>query len=339
MTSFLRLAGFVYIAVALIILLRRPNRMTWGLFLYLVSATDAEFYRFPVWLFPVVEVASVVLSVAGTIGLVIFAVRFPDDRPIGWRAWIDRIAIPIGALFAIPNLAWDVTSLLFGQSPKPWMTYGATFGALGLILVAGVALVATDLTAKPWERQRLRWVIAGIFFTLLSSATSWARYWSAAYAFATADALVWLAAVLYALAPFAYSTPSRDSGFSRYRLSSAARSSSRSSPLPFSRCFALIEWLAGRLIEGTGITLVLVAAAAIGVAFYLSTIESKVEQLIERTLFRRRHQAERHLAHVAAGLPDAQNMETVKAALMHEPVRPIRSVRPRSSARRFRRLS
>ena len=321
LTSFLRLAGFVYIAVALIILLRRPNRMTWGLFLYLVSATDAEFYRFPVWLFPVVEFASVVLSVAGTIGLVIFAVRFPDDRPIGWRAWIDRVAIPIGALFAIPNLAWDVTSLLFGQSPKPWMTYGATFGALGLILVAGVALVATDLTAKPWERQRLRWVIAGIFFTLLSSATSWARYWSAAYAFATADALVWLAAVLYALAPFAiFYAVARQRVFEISFVVSRTLVFTIVTATVFA-IFALIEWLAGRLIEGTGITLVLVAAAAIGVAFYLSTIESKVEQLIERTLFRRRHEAERHLAHVAAGLPDAQNMETVKEALMREPVR------------------
>ena len=49
--SFLRLAGFAYIVVALLILLRRPNRMTWGLFLYLVSATNVTLYRFPDWLF------------------------------------------------------------------------------------------------------------------------------------------------------------------------------------------------------------------------------------------------------------------------------------------------
>jgi GAF domain-containing protein len=321
LTSFLRLAGFIYIAVALIILLRRPNRMTWGLFLYLVSATDAEFYRFPVWLFPIVEFASAMLSVAGTIGLVIFAVRFPDDRPIGWRAWIDRIAIPIGALFTVPNLAWDATSLLFGQSPSAWMSYGSTFGALALILVAGVALVATDLTAKPWERQRLRWVIAGIFFTLLSSATSWARYWSAAYAFATADVLVWISAVLYALAPFAiFYAVARQRVFDISFVVSRTLVFTIVTATIFA-VFALVEWLAGRLIERTGVTLVLVAAAAIGVAFYMSTIESKVEQLIERTLFRRRHQAERHLAHLAAGLPDAQNVQTVEEALMREPVR------------------
>ncbi len=47
LASFLRLTGFAYIAVALINLFRRPSRMTWGLFLYLVSATSVALYRFP----------------------------------------------------------------------------------------------------------------------------------------------------------------------------------------------------------------------------------------------------------------------------------------------------
>ena len=64
----MRLAGFGYIVVALAILLRRPNRMTWGLFLYLVSATDVTFYRFPDGLWPFVIVASNLLDVAGTVG-------------------------------------------------------------------------------------------------------------------------------------------------------------------------------------------------------------------------------------------------------------------------------
>jgi hypothetical protein len=320
LTSFLRLAGFVYIAVALIILLRRPNRMTWGLFLYLVSATDVGLYRFPVWSFPIIEFASDVLSVAGTVGLVIFAVRFPDNQPAGWRAWIDRIALPAGVVFAIPNLAWDATSLFFGQSPKAWMSYGSTFGALALILVAAIALVATYLTAKPWERQRLQWVIAGVFFTLLSVASSWAHYWSAAYAFTSSDVWVWFYAVLYALAPFAiFYAVARQRVFEISFVVSRTLVFTIVTAAIFA-VFALIEWLAGRLIERTGVTLVLVAAAAIGVAFYLSTIESKVEQLIERTLFRRRQQADKHVAHVAAGLPDAQNAETVKEALLREPV-------------------
>ncbi len=201
--SFLRLAGFAYIVIALLILLRRPNRMTWGLFLYLVSATNVALFRFPVALLPVAQLASDILAVAGPIGLVIFAARFPGDKATGWRVWLDRLAIPVGALFVIPNIAWDATSLFAGGSPAPWMTLGSVIGALGLIAIAGVTLVAAYFGVARTQRQRFVWVIAGVLFTLLNYVSEWARYWSTAYSLATSDALVWTAVVLYAIAPFA----------------------------------------------------------------------------------------------------------------------------------------
>lgn len=319
LASFLRLAGFAYIVVALVILVRRPNRMTWGLFLYLVSATNVTLYRFPEWLFPAATLASDVLTVAGTIGLVIFAVRFPDDKPSGWRATIDRLAIPIGALFLIPNVAWDAASLFWGQSPAIWMSYGSTFGALALIALAGVVLVLSYVAARPWERQRLQWVIVAILFTLLNDASSWARYWSAAYSLATAGAWVWISAVLYACAPFAiFYAVVRQRVFEISFVVNRTLVFTIVTATIFAT-FALIEWVAGRLLERTGVTIVLVGLAAIGVAFYLSTVESKIEQFVERTLFRRRHEAEQHLAHITAGLPDAQNAQTVEDALVTEP--------------------
>src|SRR5579871_1497060 len=138
LTSFLRLTGFAYIVIALLILLRRPNRMTWGLFLYLVAATDVALFRFPVWLAPIAQLASDILAVAGPIGLVIFAARFPGDNPTGWRVWLDRLAIPVGALFVIPNLAWDAAALFGSGSPAPWMSLGSVAGALALLGIAGV---------------------------------------------------------------------------------------------------------------------------------------------------------------------------------------------------------
>jgi hypothetical protein len=320
LASFLRLAGFVYIAVALIILLRRPNRMTWGLFLYLASATDVTLYRFPDWLLPAAAFASDLLSVAGTVGLVIFAVRFPDDRPLGWRLWLDRLAIPIGALFAIPNLAWDATSLFAGRSPTAWMSYGSTLGALALILVAGVTLVATYLAAQPSQRQRLQWVIAGVFFTLLSYASGWARYWSTAYPLATSNAVVWSATILYACAPFAIAyAVARQRVFEISFVVSRTLVYSLVSATIFG-VFALVEWLAGRLIEHSGVAVVLVALTAVGVAYSIHAIYSRAEQFVEVTLFRRRHQAERRLADLAAGLPYAQNRAAVEEALVREPV-------------------
>jgi|HubBroStandDraft_4_1064222.scaffolds.fasta_scaffold00004_89 hypothetical protein len=320
LASFLRLAGFAYIVVALIILLRRPSRMTWGLFLYLVSATNVELYRFPERFLPIAAFASDLLDVGGIIGLVIFAARFPDDRASGWRQWIDRLAIPVGALFAIPNLAWDARALFLGESPAAWMSYGSTLGGLALILLAGATLVATYVAARPWERQRLQWVIAGIFFTLLSAASSWARYWSTAYPLATSDAVAWTATVLYACAPFALAY-----AVIRQRVFDISFVISRTlvytivSAVVFG-IFALLEWFVGHVLEQSGIAIFVVALGAIGIAFSLDALYGRAEEFVERTLFRRRHLAERHIASVTAGLPYAENDAAVEAALVGEPV-------------------
>lgn len=320
LASFLRLAGFIYIAVALMILLRRPNRMTWGLFLYLVSATNVSLYRFPEKMLLVAIFASDVLSVAGTVGLVIFAVRFPNDRADGWRRVLDRLAVAIGVLFLIPNIAWDATSLFAGQSPAGWMSYGATLGALTLICIAAVALAATYLHARPGQRQRLQWVIAGVFFTFLSYASDWAKYWSAAYPLATSDAVVWTATVLYTFAPFALAyAVVRQRVFEISFIMSRTLVYTIVTAMVFG-LLALVEWLVARFIERTGVELTFGALAAVVIAFSIQVIYARAEQFVERTLFRRRHQAERRLARVAEGLPYAQNPAVVKAALLDEPV-------------------
>jgi hypothetical protein len=320
LASFLRLAGFGYIAVALVILMQRPSRMTWGLFLYLVSVTNVTLYRFPENALPVVELASDLLTVAGIVGLLIFAARFPDDRAVGWRGQLDRWAIAAGALFAVPNLAWDAESLFAGKSPSAWMSYGSTLGALVLILIGFVALVATYVAAPKTQRQRLQWVIAGVLFTFLSYATSWARYWSTAYPLATADAVLWTATVLYAIAPFtiAYAVV-------RQRVFEISFVISRTLVYTIVTAtivgiFALVEWVAGQMLEQAGAGAVLIALTAVAMAYSIHLIYARVEQLVERTLFRRRHRAEQHLADIAAGLPYAQNTDVVETALVREPV-------------------
>jgi hypothetical protein len=318
--SFLRLAGFIYIAVALVILLQRPSRMTWGLFLYLMSATSITLYRFPDALFLIAEFASDILSVAGPVGLIIFAARFPSGRPTTrWKAWLDRSAIPIGALFAIPNLAWDAGALLRGSSPAGWMSFGSTLSALVLILLAAIALGQTYLATPAQERQRLQWVIAGVLLTLVSYTRDWALYWEAAYSLVTSGALIWISALLYAVGPFALAY-----AVVRQRVFDISFVISRTVvygvlTASIFAIFAFIEWLLGQLIEHSGATVVLLALAAIGVAFWLESLHARVEAWIERVFFRRRHAAETRLAGIAEGLPYAEHTDDVDEALVREP--------------------
>lgn len=320
LASFLRLAGFGYIVVALVILLRRPSRMTWGLFLYLVSATDITLYGFSERMLPVAALASDILSVAGTLGLVIFAARFPDDRAVGWRVWLDRLAIPAAVLFVIPNVAWDAQTLYAGESPSSWMSYGSTLGALAIIVVAGVTLVITYFETAPRRRQRLQWVIVGVFFTLLNYASDWGRYWSLAYPLATSDAVIWIATLLYACAPFAVAY-----AVIRQRVFEISFVVSRTLvysivTITLFGTFALVEWIGGRLIEHAGVAGILLAGTAVVLAYSLHAIYGRIEGFVEGTLFRRRHEAERRVAAVAAGLPYAESGEAVQSALIDEPV-------------------
>jgi hypothetical protein len=320
LTSFLRLTGFAYIVVALVILLRRPNRMTWGLFLYLVSATDVALFRFPIWLLPIAQLASDILAVAGPIGLVIFAARFPGDKPTGWRVWLDRLAIPIGALFVIPNLAWDGASLFGSGSPAPWMSLGSVAGALALIAIAGVTLVAAYFSVGRTQRQRLAWVMVGVLFTLVSYVSEWARYWSTTYVLVTSDVAAWIAVVCYAIAPFAIAyAVVRQRVFDISFVVSRALVYTILTGAIFA-VFAFVEWLAARVIEQSGVTIVLVALTAIGIAFSLEAAHARIEAFVESLLFRRRHLAERHLESVAAGLPFAENAGIVDAAVVREPL-------------------
>jgi hypothetical protein len=319
-TAILRLAGFAYIAVALVILLRRPNRMTYGLFFYLISATDITLHRFPDEVFPLMQFGSDLLDIAGPVGLVIFAARFPDDRAGGWRALLDRLALPLGVLFAIPNLAWDVNALVYGIPPALWMTYGATLGALALVVVASIALLATYAVAPKPQRQRLVWAMTGVLLTLLSYASGWARLWSSAYWLASSDPLVWTATILYAVAPFAIAY-----AVVRQRVFDISFVVSRTLVYTIVTAalfciFSLVEWLTGRLVEHSGAAIAIVAVTAVGIAYSLHAIYGRVEQFVETTLFRRRRLAERHIAEVAAGLPYAENSEAVAAALVREPL-------------------
>ncbi len=220
----------------------------------------------------------------------------------------------------IPNIAWDATSLFAGGSPAPWMTLGSVIGALGLIAIAGVTLVAAYFGVARTQRQRFVWVMAGVLFTLLGYALDWARYWSTTYLLATSDVLVWIAVVLYAIAPFAIAyAVVRQRVFDISFVISRALVYTILTGAIFS-VFALVEWLAARLIEQSGVTIVLVGLTAIGIALSLEATHARIEALVEGLLFRRRRLAERHLADVAAGLPFAENGAVVDEALAREPV-------------------
>jgi hypothetical protein len=156
---------------------------------------------------------------------------------------------------------------------------------------------------------------------LLSQGSAWARYWSAAYPLASSNLLLWIATLLYAAAPFAIAY-----AVVRQRVFEISFVLGRTLVYTIVTAmiftfFALVEWLAGRLIEQTGVAVAFVGIAAVAVSFSLDALYDRVEQFVERTVFRKRHQAEQRLSEVAAELPAAASNAAVESALLAEPVR------------------
>lgn len=318
--AFARLAGFAYIVVALAIVLRRPSRMTWGLYLYLLSASDVALLRAPLPLFLAGRLIYDVLAIAGPIGLIVFAARFPNDASSGWRSSIDRWSVPMAAVFAVPNLAWDATALAYGSAPARWMAFGSTLGALALIALAATFLAMSYAASAPKERKRLQWIIAGVLASLLSYASGWAEYLSAAYPLVTAPAVVWAGATLYAIAPFpiAYAVV-------RHRVFDVSFVVSRTIVYTILTAvifalFSFLEWLAVRFLEHIGFAIALVVVASIAIGFWFNSIHARVDRIVDRVLFRRRHAAEKQLGRVTSALLAADTSAAIEEALVHEPM-------------------
>jgi len=91
-----RLTALAFILVGAGLLLLRPSRMTWGLFLFALSSNGTAgalyFHIFGPGVFTPIEFTLALIYAAGPLGLWIFASRFPNDDAPGWRKWFDTAA-------------------------------------------------------------------------------------------------------------------------------------------------------------------------------------------------------------------------------------------------------
>ncbi|MGA8535694.1 MAG: hypothetical protein WB615_16415 [Candidatus Tumulicola sp.] len=158
-------AWIFFVLLALAIVLKRPSPMTWGFYIYALGNTEdsaSGLSLLPTIPFHVVEFGAMLLSLVSGVGLMLFALRFPDDRVDGWRRTAQR---------AIPWLVIAYAAL------AAWYTYGimtmtldwTTASRLGLLaplppyVVAWIALIESYRRSAGANRLRLRWAIAGVF--------------------------------------------------------------------------------------------------------------------------------------------------------------------------------
>jgi len=158
------IVGVVVILIAFWLVWTRPSWMTWGLFLYVIWFNPGQSYTYyallqrePVAIFAQ-EIAESLAQGAAFAGLLLFALRFPEDRTEPrWKKiqW----AVPLlAAVVALLTLLSFASIFGFPTEKITELTFLAGYAIDAAVLFI---LLARRHTLPPQEKQRMNWVLWG----------------------------------------------------------------------------------------------------------------------------------------------------------------------------------
>ena len=310
--------------VGLALVTLRPSRMTWGCALIapaVLVPTATTFWEqtAPAAAALAYQLGVAVLYTFQTFGLFTFASRFPTDAPRGLARWMDRAAIPFACLtFAIYAYV-DYGIFIASTPPHYWALAMQDYGinvlqALGVLAV----LFWTYESAARAERNRLAPVIASFGLVIVAeTATQFVNELSSSVAVYVAVTVFTSVALMTFAASIAY-------GVVRHRVIDVSFIIGRTLVYTILTIFvvavfSLIEYVFGKVLEHQGVANFLEIAAAIVLGLSLNVLHGRLDNLIDRTIFRRRHLAEKRLESASQTLPHASSMSFVDEMLVSEP--------------------
>ncbi|MBD5656871.1 MAG: hypothetical protein IAI50_17070 [Candidatus Eremiobacteraeota bacterium] len=317
------LASLVFITVGASLIIIRPNRATWGFGLYclLVLPTAAYPPRFSssTAAFAALALYDVVQNI-GVVGLLVFALEFPQTFDARWRARIGRAVPAIFLALAALTLFPDISNLIFGMGAELenralQIVFGTVFG-LAVFVLIDTYLRRIDLD----ERERMRWVLCGFGIGLV------VNYVGNTLLFSTLiplDPPLWISNVLVlfnVLLPLtvAHAVVRHRVFDINFVIGRALVYAALTTML--AGLFALLDWLFGSVLEDYRLSRLAEAAISIGVAFAFDSLHKRIEGATEAIFFRKRHAAETRLERLIRELPQAHAARVVAEAVTGEVV-------------------
>ena len=161
--------GCIVVVIAFWLVWTRPCWMTWGLFLYVIwiNPGQSDTYYALLQRFPVAvvaqEIAEALAQGAAFAGLVLFALRFPEDRTEPRWRWAQSmlpllaVGLALLGLLSFPNLVG-----------RPTETISEIGFLMGYVIDAAVLLILFERRRHlpAYDDQRVRWVIWGCIIGL-----------------------------------------------------------------------------------------------------------------------------------------------------------------------------
>ncbi len=316
------LAGFALGIVSLTLVGLRPSRMTWAFAAIappLLVPWSAEFWaQNASGVAPVLFDAFVsLLYGAQGAGILIFASRFPTDRPRGFTRIVDLLGVPAGILVSA-LLIYGYIAVRVSPAPPAHFATIAEYAVIVPSIAALICLIATYATTKGGARSRLAPTIGSFAIFIVAIALE-----QIGSEMTSDPAFVLATALLYALAP-ALVAASVAYGVVRHRVIDVNFIIGRT--LVYTALtvfvvavFTLIEYLVGKLLEERRLAQIMEVAAAVGIGVSLNYVHGWLDRVLDVVFFRRRHAAEERLAAAARTLPHVETNDLVAGILIDEP--------------------
>jgi hypothetical protein len=329
------LASFIFGIIGLILIMLRPNRMTWAFALiapamlvplnviYWVQHTENVAAT-------VVDISTYLLLAMQSTAMLIFASRFPNDKPRGLAAIIDRLGVPVGIIIGAFYCYGCLTVRFTTNQILDWETI-FNYTLLLPSLAALAALISTFITTHGSVKTRLVPVIAS-FVLLIAMGTLQEIIPQRT----SNDELLFIVFLAYALAP-AVVAAAVAYGVIRHRVMDVDFIIERTLVFTILTAFiviifSLIEFFVGKLFEGRlADTVQMVMAVIVGVS--INYVHEKVEHFLNVFFFWRRNSARKRLSKTAQTLLHATTLNLIDDMLIVEPVEAL----DLSSAAVFRR--
>jgi len=314
-------AAIILVLTGALLVLLRPSLMTWALFSFVLfnGGSHAGLSALLPYAAAAIEqfVEGLFIRIAGGIGVMVFLILFPTNAPISrWSAVALRAApwlLALGVtaqiyIYSATYTFWPVDVLQRGN---------LIFFSLVAPLIGLAAFLERYVHATGADRARIRWVGAALAVGLTGAlAAFFLETWTPGLAPYVVRSFLYSTLVVV---PFAvlYAVLKHHVIDVRFFISRAIVYTLLTGVIVI--VFSLIDWFFSKKLAAAGVGTGIDVALAIGLGFSLNGLHNRVGVVVDRVLFRQRHEAEVRLERAARSIAYASTPAAVEELLVQTP--------------------
>jgi hypothetical protein len=322
------LVQILSIVLGALMVVRQPSPATSGLFfaLFCGCAPVNDVYLLgPAW-WKIIEqyMLWILGNNVGRYGAIVFALYLLRPGPLPrWRQFVMVLTVALAGATVIASL-WHVSTERFSPHPdvRAWVATSVLFSIP--LFVALFVLIATYFESSPNLRERLRWIIAGFLLSAICNAIDQAGSQGNLALFQESyvlHALLVAGLYLFIALPVAYAVLKHHIIDVSVVVSRATVYTTLS--VVVIGTFTLVDFFFSRALDQKSAGLIVDVALALVLGFSFNALHHRVDDLVERLLFHKRHLAEEHLRGVADAMQYARSEQHVRSMLATEPARAL----------------